>query len=332
MIARRIIARLRNESGQALVVTALFMGVSIGGTALTLDVGSWYREHRQAQTTADASALSGAQSLPGNTTQATSVSNTVAGKNGGGVDPTGGITFRSDFEPNDTVIVNVTRTAPGFFSKLFGIDSIQVHARAAARSAVPQAVRWAAPIVVQKDHPALSGAACPGNGGQPCFGQQTTIPLNKNGAPGAFDLVDLTSLQATDPTSGRCSKTGGGGNQGSSTVGGWIQSGYNGSLPLGCYQSDTGAKFNSNSIEAAMNVRKGSVLLFPIYDVLTNTGSGANYRVIGWAAFKVTGSFAPSGSSGEIDGFFTQVIWDGIQSATAPSGPDYGVHSIALVN
>jgi hypothetical protein len=94
------------------------------------------------------------------------------------VDAVGGIAFRSDYEPNDTVVVKVTRTAPGFFSRLFGIDSTQVHATAAARSAVPMDVRWAAPIVVNKHHPMLSGPNCP------CFGQQTTIPLGKNGAPG----------------------------------------------------------------------------------------------------------------------------------------------------
>ncbi len=180
MIARRIITRLRNESGQAIVVIALFLVVSIGGIALTLDVGSWYREHRQAQTTADAAALSGAQSLPGEHHAGDERLQSYAGQNGGGVDPTGGITFRSDFEPNDTVIVHVTRTAPGFFSKLFGIDSIQVHAHAAARSAVPEDVRWAAPIVVNKLHPDLSGPGCP------CFNPNTTIPLGKNGAPGSF--------------------------------------------------------------------------------------------------------------------------------------------------
>jgi Flp pilus assembly protein TadG len=327
-----MIARLRNQSGQALVVTLVFATVMLGAAALTLDVGSWYREHRQAQTTADAAALAGAQSLPGNTSGATTVAQTYAGKNGGGILATGGIVFGSDSQ-GDTVTVKVQRTAPGFFSKLFGIDSVNVYATATARSAVPVGVTGAAPIVVQKDHPALSGAACPGNGGHPCFGQQTSIPLNKNGAPGAFDLVDLSAGQVTDPTSGQCSKTGGGGNQGSSTVAAWIQSGYSGSLPLGCYQSDTGAKFNSNSIEDAMNVRQGSVLLFPVYDLITNTGSGANYRVIGWAAFDVTGSFAPSGRSGEIDGYFTSVIWDGIESSTGSAGsPDYGVRSIALVN
>jgi hypothetical protein len=28
----------------------------------------------------------------------------------------------------------------------------------------------------------------------------------------------------------------------------------------------------------------------------------------------------------------TQVIWDGIQSSTAPNGSDFGVYAIALIN
>src|SRR3954449_3599203 len=125
-----------------------FMLCLLGGVALTVDVGSWYREHRQAQTTADAAALAGAQSLPVNTGQATDSATTYAGQNGGGIDAAGGITFRKDFEANDTIVVKVTRTAPGFFARVFGIDSAHVHASAAARAAVPVNVRYAAPIVV----------------------------------------------------------------------------------------------------------------------------------------------------------------------------------------
>lgn len=326
-----MIARLRHESGQALVVTTLFTVVLLGGTALTLDVGSWYREHRQAQTTADAAALAGAQSLPGNTTGATTDAQTFADKNGGGIVATDGIAFRSDFEPNDTLTVKVIRTAPGFFSKLFGIDSTQVHAAASARSAVPIDVRGAAPIVVDKAHQYLTGRDSSGKV-CPCFGplEPTSIPLTKNGTPGAFDLVDLSSWDPTNG-SGNCPKSGGGGNQGSSTLGDWILNGYSGYLQLGCYDSDPGAKFNSSNISDAMTARKGSVLLFPVYDALTGNGSGAQYRIIGWAAFHVS-DFSGQGNSGEIDGYFTQVIWDGIQSSTAPTVPDFGVHSIALVH
>src|SRR5205085_614004 len=96
--------------------------------------------------------------------------------------------------------VTVKRTAPGFFSKLFGIDSANVHATAAARAAVPWEARFAAPIVVNKYHPGLTGQACAQT--TPCYGPShvTTLPLgkisetdpNQSGfVPGAFALVNL---------------------------------------------------------------------------------------------------------------------------------------------
>jgi len=308
-----MIARLRNQSGQALVVTLVFATVMLGAAALTLDVGSWYREHRQAQTTADAAALAGAQSLPGNTAQATAVTQDYATKNGGGIDVTGGIVFRSDFAPNDTVIVKVTRTAPGFFSKIFGIDSATVHATAAARTAVPLDARYVAPISVNKLHPLLSGPHCP------CFNQETTIPLGKTGAPGAFALVNLDNNAAP-------------GTIGASTLADWITNGFNAYLPLGDYLSDPGAKWNDGPIQDALQLRANTDLLFPVYDTLTGSGSNAEYHVIGWVAFHLE-SVTATGTSGSITGYFTSVIWDGIESSTGSAGsPDFGVHSVALVN
>lgn len=324
-----MLARLRNESGQALAVTALIASVMIGGTALTVDVGSWYRQHRQAQTTADAAALAGAQTLPSDAGQALASATSYAGMNGGGVDPNG-ITFRSDFEPNDTVIVKITRVAPGFFGRIFGIDSAQVHATAAARSAVPVDVRWAAPIVVNKAHQYLSGHD-PGGKQCPCFNEQTTIPLGKNGEPGSFGLVDLQAW-AQAVASGDCdTKSSPPGNVGSSTLGDWLRYGFSGYLQLGCYASDPGAKFDSTAVTAAMNIRQNTTMLFPVYDKEVGGGSNALYHIIGWAAFYVEG-FDNHGNDGYVLGEFKQVIWEGIQSESAPNLPNFGVHTIALVN
>ena len=55
----------KRENGQAMVLTILFLAGLLGMAALVLDVGSWFREKRQLQLTADASALAGAQALPG---------------------------------------------------------------------------------------------------------------------------------------------------------------------------------------------------------------------------------------------------------------------------
>ena len=315
--------RLYSESGQAIVVMLLFLVVLLGGVALTLDVGSWYREHRQAQQTADAAALAGAEVLPGDPAQALTLAQSYAGLNGGGINPSGGVAFQGDFQANDTLTVKVTRTAPGFFSKIFGIDSVNVHATATARAAVPIDVRWAAPIVVNKAHPDLSGPGCP------CFKQDTTIPLGKVGAPGSFDLVDLSKY--AQAFAGLCTGGAGSGNAGSSTLGSWIQSGFSAYLNLGCYSSDPGADFDSAEITNAMTARIGTDMLFPVYDALSGNGSNAQYHIIGWAGFHVEG-FTAQGNNGSVSGYFTQVIWDGIQSTTAPTGNNFGVYTIALIN
>jgi Flp pilus assembly protein TadG len=315
--------RVRDESGQAIPITVVVMFVLIAAVAFSLDVGSWYRERRQAQTAADAAALSGAQSLPSNTLAASTSATTFANSNGGGVDGVGGITFQDGFQPHDTVTVKITRTAPGFLARIFKIDSVQVHATAVARSAVPLNVKDVTPIVVNEHHPDLLG-----NAGCPCFNLTTTIPLGKDGAPGSFGMIDLDQYQAA--ISGSCPSGTGPGNDGTSVLGQWITTGFDKYLALGCYTSDTGAKFNSNII-AALQSRLGTNLLFPVYSTLYGPGSNAQYNIVGWAAFHLQ-SFDPSGSNGTITGWFTQVIWDGIQSSTAPTGPDFGVHTIALIN
>jgi len=56
--------RIRNDNGQATVITVVFLVVLLGMAALVLDIGSWYRADRSTQSTADAAALAGAQKLP----------------------------------------------------------------------------------------------------------------------------------------------------------------------------------------------------------------------------------------------------------------------------
>jgi Flp pilus assembly protein TadG len=304
-------ARLRCETGQAVLVTTIFMMVLVGGLALTLDVASWYRDHRQAQLAADAAALAGAQALPASPAQAKVLAGGYAGDNGGDVD-TNSITFRNDFSKDDTVVVSVSRPTTNFFSRILFLGSPTVHAKAAARTAVPVELRGAAPIVVNKLHPMLADPGCP------CFGKETTIPLGKNGMPGAFDLVNLDGSR---------------GGTGPGVLEDWIENGFDSYLAVNKdYYSDPGAKFNSSHVQSALTSRLGDELLFPIYDPALSGGNGANayYHVIGWVAFHLT-SFEARGSSGSLSGYFTRVIWDGIQNNRNDNLPDYGVHTISLV-
>ena len=61
--------KLRNQKGQSMVVSIVFLTVLMGMSALVIDVGSWYRAHRAAQSTADASALAGARKAAASTTR-----------------------------------------------------------------------------------------------------------------------------------------------------------------------------------------------------------------------------------------------------------------------
>jgi hypothetical protein len=196
---------------------------------------------------------------------------------------------------------------------------VTTHAKATAIAEIPTEVTGAAPIVVDIKHKMLSGPGCP------CFNVPTTIPLGKKDAdgkfvPGAFGLVDF------DQSSG--------GGAGSSELGDWITNGYDQYLPLGDYDSDTGAKFDSSEVQGALDDKYGSDLLFPVFDTLEGTGSNAAYHIIGWASFHLTLAQA-GGNDGTLSGYFDRVIWDGIVPPDASgdsSIPDLGVYSVALVN
>jgi putative Flp pilus-assembly TadE/G-like protein len=309
---------MKNERGQTILLTVLFLVVLMGCAALTLDIGVWYREQRQAQATADAAALAGAQALPADPSDALAWAQQYADSNGGGV-AAADITLRNDFATHDTVAVKVTRTAPSFFASIFSFGNVDVHAHAAARAGVPEEVEGAAPIVVNKLHPLLSGPGCP------CFHQETTLPLAKTGAPGAFGMVDFDNS----------------GSNGNPDLADWVQNGFEGMLDLGPYDSDPGAKFNGGGLTQALDARVGTELLFPVFDTLDQVGSNAQYDVIGWVAFHLdcfglavgsTDCTNQNGNNQTLTGYFTRAIWKGLQSKTNKHLPDFGLYSVSLVN
>ena len=118
---------IKRENGQAMVLSVLFLVGILGMAALVLDVGSWFREKRQLQLTADSAALAGAQSLPGSPANATSLELQYATTNGRPITASD-VSITSDFSANDTIAVAAHDNAPGFFSKLFGINTVSVGA------------------------------------------------------------------------------------------------------------------------------------------------------------------------------------------------------------
>jgi Putative Flp pilus-assembly TadE/G-like len=295
--------RLRNERGQAVVVTIVFLTVLLGLAAAVLDVGAWFRQHRQLQATADASALAGAQALPEDPGEANALALDYAGKNGGGVSSSG-ISLPSA----DTISVTAEKPAEGIFSSLFGIDSLDIDARAKARAGTPAKARWAAPIVVDEKHPLISGEGCP------CFDEDTELDFEKVG-PGAFRLVNLDDTR---------------GGVGPADLAVWINTGFDGYMPLQWYYSDPGFKPSSSHVKESLTNRFGSELLFPIYRGTREQGAGFEYEVIGWIGFLLKDYDIRGSNTGKLYGSFTRVIWEGILGESA-SGEDFGVKTIELV-
>ncbi len=301
------------ESGQAAVLSVVWMVVVLGLAGLVIDVGSWFRAQRSLQAQADASALAGAQDLPTDTSGAGGLAQTYATKNGFNL-PASGITISGDIVPNDSITVKVNDDSPTFFSKLFGLQTVPVRATATARSDLVAQARWAAPITVNILHPLLSGTV--GSKQCPCFGTETTLPLDKRGAPGAFGLLDL------DNNNGN----------GSSTLAKWIESGFDGYLDVGNHSSNTGAKFDSNAIDNALTARLGTVLLFPVYDTLLVQGTNAIYHIVAWVGFRLDSFQINGGNSGTITGAFTDITWQGVPVNSGSSQPDLGARVITLTH
>jgi hypothetical protein len=297
--------RLRNERGQTMVLTLVFVTVLIAIAAAVIDVGSWYRAHRQMQATADASALAGAQELPESSGAAVSQALDYAARNQGGV-KSGDVEFTGSVVPNDTIKVTARMPAAGVFTRLVGIDSVTARATAKARSGVLGSAKWAAPIGVDERHPELQCQPLP------CFGNPTTLELDKVG-PGSFRILNIDGSQ---------------GGQSSSTLGDWIRDGLDAYMPLRWYWGDPGSSFNSSHVRDALTERMETELLFPIFRDVRGGGSNFEYEVVGWVGWHLTGF--KIGGKGKLEGWFTRVIWEGIQSDTA-TDDDFGARAISLI-
>ena len=319
--------KIMNQKGQSMVVSIVFLTVLMGMSALVIDVGSWYRAHRAAQSTADASALAAAQALP-DTARATALANEYAGKNAGTGPGASGpqITFTQQGYETDTVQVTVTKPHPGFFAKLFGFSSVNVKGRATARAWNVDSARGVAPITVNYKHPLLHCTRSARPTCNPDFGAgyPTTLTLEDIHSPGAKDAAGsfgLINLNQSDD-----------GNIGAGVLSDWLLNGYPEYLPTGNYNSAPSANFNNAQFTTALDQQIGNELLFPVYRLLRGPGSNAVYEVIGWVGFVIT-SYSWSGSTGTVNGYFTRYVVDGVPSEHGGGGAEgLGVHKIELPN
>lgn len=299
-----------DQRGQTVVFTVISLVVLLGMGAFVLDVGSWFRADRRVQQVADAAALAGAQVLPDDPGRALSLAREYASRNGG-PDPSN-IAISNVKGPNDTITVEMSDTAPGVLSRMFGISVVDVGARASARASLLGEARWVAPIGVSEDHPAVRGLAWD----KPTDIELINLHKPKSGnAAGAFGLIDIA---------------GGNGSVGASELGRWMDEGYSGLMAQGIYNSVPSAMFNSIEFRNALAGRMNKEIMLPVYrNPILGSGSNAKFDIIGWIGFVPTGT-SGGGDSAKIQGHFTRVIWDGAESESPTPPRDFGVRIVSL--
>lgn len=134
----RLIKKLRKEeSGQALIMVALLIGVLGGFAALVIDVGYMYVQKSELQSAADAAALAGAITLGKTTTGdvSTPVNSTVVEYLDNNLDEAYTYDPATDLvidTSNKTVKVAVRQVAPKFFAGILSSATTNIHADATA--------------------------------------------------------------------------------------------------------------------------------------------------------------------------------------------------------
>lgn len=314
-LTRLLRGRLEDERGASAVLLSLLLVPMLGFAAIAVDIGALYAEKARLQVAADAAALAVAQDCSRGacgdmlaTAQAMITANDGEGSAAYPVLST------------DPLSVTVTGSTPTehWFAPVIGHDSTAVTATAT--------VGWGGPSRGTAVLP-LTFSWCSfeiqTGGGLPSGTTQHTIRLSKtavdectgpsgNVVPGGFGFLETDA--------GGCEVT--------SAIAQLMVSSPGESPPSGCEPEDFAAMV-------------GQTVLLPIFDDFGGTGSGAWYRVFGYAAFRLTGyaftgqfTTTPRPCSGNVrcvTGYFTRFVelsdaWD-----YSPDAPQLGSSILRLI-
>lgn len=295
---------INNQRGSVTVMTVAALTVLLGFAALVIDVGFLYVNRAELVNMADAAALAGLQDLPGDTARAEASSREYAAQNGCSGDRVN-ITVPSD----KVVTVAVKRTVALNFAKVLGLDSVELHAEAAAVLRPASGVIGVVPFgVVKQDF---------------IYGQTYSLKVGAgDGYTGNYDALAL-------------------GGTGSRTYTDNIKYGYDAKLSVGQWISTEtgnmsggtveGVNYRINSDPAATynTAEQGSprIVVVPLIETITNDTGRHDVKIVGFAGFFLEG-VSGSGTLNNVSGKFMRLVMAGDTSGTAP---DYGVYSGALV-
>jgi hypothetical protein len=277
---RRLATPADRERGGIAVIVAILMVALLGFAAIAIDVARLYSERAQLQNGSDAAALMMAQKCAKNETDtncstAAPMAADLANKNA--VDGLSNVKSIALDKPNRSVTITAGAKEPGsapnkvslFFARLLGLPSAEVNASSR--------VTWGSPSEGTTPFP-LAFSICQVSGM----------------VDGATQLLQNFSADANpDCPLGPAGKTVPGGFgwtvQNSGQCGGYVN------LAIAQSGSATGNDGPSNC-DAVLNTwaaelaaARPVIVLLPIYNDVTGTGSGASYSLASFVAFSVQG-------------------------------------------
>jgi hypothetical protein len=287
-VRRLTINKATNERGAISVIVAILLVTLLGFVAIAVDVGVIYSERAQLQNGADASAIALAQKCAKDTTDAgcsttSSLATSLANQNA--LDGMSKVySIQLDKTARKVSVITAAKETGGadnsvslFFADVLGIPSKEVGARASAEWGSPKAGRTAFPLAFSicqvKDH--VDGTL------QLLQDHGNNANEDCNYGPSGAAVAGGFGWLAPDPE--KC--------------GGTID------LALSEGGSDTGnnapTHCSADLTKWASEITAGRkiVVLLPVFNNVTGTGSGAIYSLISFAAFEVTG-WKFSGNSG----------------------------------
>nr|MBC7243922.1 hypothetical protein [Chloroflexota bacterium] len=293
-------ASWRRESGQVLVIVALFLVALLAMLALVVDGGNIYRQRRQMQNAADAGAIAGARVLAysGTAASAQAAAQEYAVQ-------------RNQADRCDVIINGAQVTVVAYkdvamtFARVVGIQQVTVNAQATAKWVPIGALDGLAPLSIRE------------------FDYQFYVP---------YYIWDDDKDQ--DPITGNISGSYRGwlnlpcvypqscGAAGSDQLKDWMANGWSGTASVDTWiAGDGGVK-----TAVIQQARVGQVLKIAVFDQIEDKYTGQTYyHVVKFAAFKVTSVYATGNPKG-IKGEFQYML----ESGPLSDGADGGYRMISL--
>lgn len=310
---QRLRTRSRDERGAVSTVVALLMVPLLGFAALSVDVANLYLNRTQLQSGADAAALAVAQdcargacgSAPA-TAQAMTASNLRTGT------PSTTVTTSPG-----RVRVDARTTVSNVFAPVLGIDTTRVRATATVAYGAPTGGRAVLP---------LAFSWCE-------WSQQVK---NRGLSSTTSGVVYLTKTSGTTDCTGPSNNIVPGGF-------GWltVSSGTCGTRTFisNVVMSDPGNSVPSGCSTTAFSSMVGTTVLLPLFDAYAGSGSGASYRIYGYAAFRLTGYHFGgqfdvgnpcNGNARCVKGYFTRFVDLSEAFDYGAGAPDLGASLVRL--